>query len=158
MQRYRDYKPTTFDQAGLVLDDRQDWIVVPCGRNRDSEVLDESNFAAALAILGGESATCEVHRFGHWACGWFEIIIVAPERETEVKAIADRLADYPLLNEDDHSRREFEAINEAWNSMSLRGRIRLAAEHGASIFSVRRVESPWDLDLDGDWPYSLIQR
>ena len=155
--KYRDYKPTTFDRAGLALDDRQDWIVVPCGRNRDSETLDESNFAAALATLGGESDTCEVHRFGHWACGWFEIIIVAPERAPEVKAIAARLEDYPLLDEDDHSTREHEAINEAWDALSLRGRIHLAAKHGASIFSAR-AESAWDLDLGSDWPYSLIQR
>jgi len=52
MQTYRDFRPTGFDSRGAFLDaDRQDWLVVPVGRNRDSGPLDESNFAAACGEM-----------------------------------------------------------------------------------------------------------
>jgi hypothetical protein len=115
MLTYKEYAPSTFDTPGLGLPDRQDWLVV-IGRNRDSDCADESNFAAALERLGGESETVEVHRFGHWACGWIEIIIVAPEGPQAVEAyrIEDDLDVYPLLDENDHSEREAEAAVETW--------------------------------------------
>ena len=114
MQRYKEFRPTGFDCKGLALDDRQEWFVLPCGRNRDSGCLDESNFACALKSLGGESDDVEVHRFGHWACGWFEIIIVRPESaaEKEARDIEAALADYVVLDESDFSEREYEAANE----------------------------------------------
>lgn len=116
MQQYKDYDPTGFDGKGCFLEDQQDWWVVPVGRNRDSEALAESNFAAALEILGGESETVEVHRFGHWACGWFEIIIVHPDRLEDAESIEKALSDYPVLDDQDFSRREWEAFEENWDS------------------------------------------
>jgi len=111
MQTYSEYAPTGFDDRGIVLDDRQKWLVVPVGQNRDSGCLDLSNFQTALEMLGDESETVEVHRFGHWACGWLEIIIVAPDSEAQAKAqeIQDSLENYPVLDDDDHSKREYDA-------------------------------------------------
>ncbi len=110
METYSNYSPTAFDDKGIVLDDRQNWLVLPCGQNRDSEALDLSNFENALEILGGESETVEVHRFGHWACGWIEIIIVQPDTEEHSKAleIESALENYPVLNDEDFSAREYE--------------------------------------------------
>lgn len=116
LPRYRDWAPTAGDTRGLALPDRQDWIVCPCGQNRDSEPLDESNFAAAQRILTDAGAEHEVHRFGHWACGWFEIIIVHPSAAEHVAGIACRLADYPVLDENDFGERECQAESEAWES------------------------------------------
>jgi hypothetical protein len=118
LTRYRDWAPTTFDRRGLALcreeDDRGDWYVVPLILTRDSDCLSESNFAAAVRLLGGESETVEVHEFGHWACGWFRIIIAAPERIADVFAIAKRLDNYPVLDEEDVTYREFECAGEVW--------------------------------------------
>lgn len=117
METYSKFAPTGFDPAGAFLDDdRQDWLVVPVSRTRDTGPLEESNFDAALEMLGGESDDVEVHRFGHWGPGWFEIIIVRPgsEAETAAKEIESRLEDYPLLDEDDASERETEAANDVW--------------------------------------------
>lgn len=116
LQTYAQFSPTPFDNKGLNLPDRQTWIVAPVGQTRDSGPFDLSNFAAALDRLGGESETVEVHRFGHWGPGWFEIILVDPSREAEVQAIADDLESYPILNEDDFSNREFEDYCESWES------------------------------------------
>lgn len=157
MQTYSEYKPTQFDLAGLSLPDKQKWLVVPCGQNRDSGILDQSNFKAALDMLGGESDTVEVHRFGHWACGWFEIIIAAPELAGQVEQIEARLEEYPVLDGDAHSEMETEAILEAWENMGMRERIEFAVENGHPMFAARR--GVFDCDNDcGDAVYRLIRQ
>lgn len=116
MKTYSQWSPTQFDPCGLALPDRQSWLVAPVIRTRDSECLEESNFASALESLGGESDTVEVHRFGHWANGWFEIIIVAPDSPaaTEAESIERSLEDYPVLDDTDLSNREYEAYLQEW--------------------------------------------
>lgn len=103
-------------EAEADLNAKGDWLVLPTGRNRDSEAIDESNFHAALERLGGESDTVEVHRFGHWACGWYELIFTHPMRLTEVESLVDDLENYPLLDEDDLSERESNERWEAWHA------------------------------------------
>lgn len=116
MDTYSKFRPTGFDSHINFDNDREAWLVLPCGRNRDSECLDESNFATALKILGGEREDVEVHRFGHWACGWFEIILVRPDSAAakEAEEIEAALANYPVLDDNDYSEREHEAANETW--------------------------------------------
>jgi hypothetical protein len=88
------------------------------GRHRDSDLLTESNFDAALKALGGESETVVVNRCSHWAVGWVESIMIH-ESDSKALAIADELAaalsDYPVLDEDDFSNREFEAVLAFWD-------------------------------------------
>ncbi|WP_372395277.1 hypothetical protein ABMY26_06620 (plasmid) [Azospirillum sp. HJ39] len=122
MQTYSDWRPTPVDRAGIDLDDQHDWLVLPTGQNRDSDHTTRSNFQQALKMLGGEGDHVEVHRFGHWSCGWLEVIIVQPDTEEAKKAeeIEKRLANYPLLNEDDISVRESNAYNEAWEEWGAR--------------------------------------
>lgn len=107
MQTYSEFAPTQFDVSGAFLPDRQDWLVAPVSRTRDSEPLEESNFAVALELLGDN---VEVHCFNHWACGWFEIIIIRPDTPEIIIAegIESKLEDYPILDEDDLSMRELE--------------------------------------------------
>lgn len=145
---YKEFKPTTFDHHINIdhhLDDddsRENWLVVLVSQNRDSAILEKSNFESALEILGGESDTIEIHRFGHWGPGWFEIIIAHPSRLEDVAKIAFSLANYPILNESDYSEKEVEAIIEYWENMSLREKIDLCIEENCSIFSARREEIP----------------
>lgn len=130
MERYREWSPTPYDRAGLAGDREgiADWWVVLL-RNRDSDCIAESNFAAALDTLGGESETVEVHRFRHWGVGWFELLLVSPDREADARAIADRLAEYPVLDEDDLSRRELETAAGTWaECYSVRERIQWMRE------------------------------
>ena len=88
MIKYAEFAPTQFDPRGLSLPERQDWFVLPIAHNRDSSPKEKRAFARAVKKLGNESETLEVHRFGHWACGWFEIAIIAPSREAEaLKAV-----------------------------------------------------------------------
>lgn len=43
-----------------------------CGRSRDSDTLEESNFIEMLKALGGETETVLVVRESHWAVGRHE--------------------------------------------------------------------------------------
>lgn len=126
MQKYSEFRPTAFDCRGLGLPDNQDWLVLPCSRTRDSGELDQSNFDTALKMLGGESNTVQVCRFGHWGPGWFEIIIVKPGSvaETTANEIEASLADYPVLDETDFSNREWESYQEGWQNYARRDFIR----------------------------------
>ena len=139
MERYCDFQPSAFDSRSNfmafdadALESIEEWFVLPCSRNRDSDCLTESNFAVALEMLGGESETVQVHRFGHWACGWYEIIVVKPETDAAKKAeeIEKSLDDYPVLDDEDFSERESKAADETWkNCYSNEERIAFIREH-----------------------------
>jgi hypothetical protein len=125
--RYKDWAPTGFDTRGLGLEDRQEWLVLPVIRTRDSGPREESNFATARRILedlpihqrSGDGMV-EVHRFGHWANGGFEIILAHPLFEEHVDGIEGALADYPILDELDFLERESDDEWEAWQSWGHR--------------------------------------
>jgi hypothetical protein len=156
MKQYKDFQPTGFDCKGLGLPDRQDWFVAPVSQTRDSGSLDQSNFAAALRILGGESETCEVHRFGHWGPGWYEIIIVSPERLAELEELEGSLEDYPVLDESDLSTREHEDYMQAWSSFGWKEFIdALKREFQLEIETVYRLQ---DISEDAllTWYESLV--
>jgi hypothetical protein len=67
-------------------------------------------------MLRGESECVSVIRMGHWACGWFELIIVQPDCNAAVVAyvIEGMLEGYPILDETDFGEREQEAANLTW--------------------------------------------
>lgn len=119
MQKYSEFRPTQFDARGLGCRDQQDWFVAPVSQTRDSVPLDQSNFASCLKALGGESDNVQVHRFGHWGPGWFEIILINPACLDLVKTaeeIEAALADYPVLDEHDFSEREHAEADQVWRN------------------------------------------
>lgn len=156
MITYSKWSPTGFDPNGLALEDRQEWLVIEAiGRDRDTEgsghydtVLTDSNWHTALKMLRKHSRAFEIHRFGHWACGWFEIIIVKPGTKAEAigREIEEALANYPILDESDHSEREYEAAADVWRTSDVRERCgyikRCGADPEVSIFAARRDELP----------------
>ena len=90
--------------------------------NRDSSLCDESNAAAIAKELEVPEYEndLEVESHNHWACGWIDGYSVrvydAQGNITpvfrKVCELATRLADYPLLDEEDHSQREYDATLE----------------------------------------------
>lgn len=147
MRPYGEFQPTAFDRRGLFLPERHNWLVAPVSQTRDSGPLEQSNFETALAELGGESDAVEVHRFGHWGPGWYEIILIDPADAGAVdkaRGMEERLADYPILDEEDFSRRELEAAEKAWAAMGRASRAYALERYGrgVSIFAIRRDELP----------------
>ena len=56
----------------------------------------------------------QILRFGHWACGWYEIVVVRPlsAAHAQACAIEEELERYPILDEEDFSARESRAEDE----------------------------------------------
>lgn len=131
---YAKFRPTMCDALGLGLPDRQDWLVAPVSHNRDSDVLTVSNWHVVKEDLEASDTgeDLEVHRFGHWGPGWFEIILVRPGSECAKKAEqwACSLADYPVACESDFSERELAEAEEVWqNCYDDNDRIKFIEKH-----------------------------
>jgi len=133
MQTYSTFRPTQFDVRGLALPEQQHWLVAPVIQTRDASPLERANFDATLKALGGESETVEVHRFGHWGPGWYEIIVI-DSRDTARVAIAQdiehALSDYPVVDEELYSRYEDNYCKETWeHCYNVRERIDYFRRH-----------------------------
>ena len=115
-------------------------------RNRDSSILEETNFAAILEDLGGEGDLVRVIRHGHWACGWIEYIMVddtAPDSLLDQCVdIARALEDYPVFSDSRYSEAQWEAIHDHWDRLPLADRVDLCRDNGVSIFAARRDSIP----------------
>ena len=144
MQTYKEYQPTQFDRKGAFLQDQGDWLVTPVIQTRDSEALELSNFEVCLSQLGGESETVEVHRFGHWGPGWFEIIIVKPNTPQSKIAedIESALSDYPVLDDEHFSELEYNQNTDYWASSPLQWKIDACKKAGLSILQARFDHMP----------------
>ena len=104
------------------LDAPDDWTIVYT-HHRDSRLLEQSNAAAiedALRpFLEAEEPDIIEEHHGHWACGWIDGFAIRVFRDGEItcafrayQEIVDRLDDYPVLDDEDYSRREYEATLE----------------------------------------------
>jgi hypothetical protein len=116
---YKNWSPSGHDTKGLNLPEYQDWYVVPVIRTRDSNPQEESNFHVARERLFKFEANHDdvtEASFNHWACGHFDILLVRPN--TDAASIANKieydLNNYPILDDDDCTRREDEAACEIW--------------------------------------------
>lgn len=153
MKRYQEWAPTGFDHKGLNGDrlDRNEWFVGPCMLDRDSSLLAQSNWCALIAILATEGQTdggdYEVHRFGHWACGWFEIVLIRPGTAACAAAerVQDALCDYAVLDDSDFSEREERARIETWDNANLRDRADYAVGTRLPTIALRH---PWGVICD----------
>jgi len=101
-------------------------------RSRDSDLLTESNWDSALKSLGGESDSVVIHRFGHWACGWWEALCVEPGTDAHNTALdlEAALASYPVLDEEDWSERQENEAQSIWTDCyNERERLEYVREH-----------------------------
>ena len=135
---------------------------VAIGRNRDSDVLTESNWHSFIKIfednnieiLNAEdcdfpnlpNAVLNV-RQGHWTVGWIELILIPESNEKAVKLgneIEEKLNCYPVLDEEDFSSREWESASEYWASLSIAERVEILQRFDECIFSARFDSLPPD--------------
>lgn len=106
-----------------VARDPEHWCYGPLLRTRDSGPLEISNAEVLLKALRREGrfeGDWRVTRSGDWGCGWVEHLafkaLTKKGRATRLYAWLyawfGRLADYPVADDTDHSRRKHEATCE----------------------------------------------
>jgi hypothetical protein len=104
------------------LDDPGSWAIIYT-HNRDSGLLDQSNAAAIEEVMrpftDGDDPDVVFESHSHWAVGHVDGASIRVFRDGQITeaftayhALAQRLADYPILDEEDYSRREYEATLE----------------------------------------------
>lgn len=74
--------------------------------HRDSDALERSNWRVIAPPMVAEYGDdCAIERMGHWAVGWTDYLLVRPDSSAEAAMVGwlDRLADYPVADEDDYS-------------------------------------------------------
>ena len=104
------------------LDSPDDWAVFYT-HNRDSGLLDQSNAAqigkALQRFTEGDDPDVVFESHHHWAVGHVDGFSLCVFRNGEITEafrtyheLAERMADYPVLDETDYSNREYEATLE----------------------------------------------
>lgn len=143
------------------------YYIAPVGITRDSGTLDRSNWDAqwdALSPLsadvpGDDCTSPTIVRESHWAVGWIEWVAIHESNEAalrEADEIASALDNYPVLDDEAHSRMEWEEYTEAWGSYGCRDFIRsLAREFELKDSTVYRLKHADESHLQ-DWFQSLI--
>ncbi len=93
---------------------REDWLVA-LRQNRDSDDIDRSNWMCiteefARLFENEQNEDWAIERESHWAVGWVEALLVRPGTPAAdwAQQIADRLADYPVFDDEHHSMLEFD--------------------------------------------------
>ena len=101
------------------LTDADNWCVV-FTHHRDSGLLDQSNAVAIKAALDtftkGKNPDLAAEHHDHWMCGWMEGFSIRVFKRGRITTafrrwheLAQRLDRCSVLNEQDYSRREYEA-------------------------------------------------
>jgi len=117
-------------------EDAEKWCIYNT-HHRDSCLAAESNAACIAKTLGAEKFAddVQVHSAGHWAVGWIEGFAVRVYDASgaitpaflELTEILCALEGYPLLDECDHSQREYDAC---LKSIGQRSSLTLNAPEG----------------------------
>jgi hypothetical protein len=125
LQKWNRQDPAgNFGEDNYMGAEYNDYYVVGF-QTRDSDALERSNFRSMLEALGGEDEDTGVivARSGHWAVGWVEKILVNQNATDKLKIaddIAEGLEDYPVVDEEDFSRVEWEERENDFESWGRR--------------------------------------
>jgi hypothetical protein len=127
----REWSPTATDGRDnlLVRDTRfnnPEWLYSGFSRNRDSDLVVQSNFETVLAMLKEAGLVEEEHwtvfHFRHWAFGWVDILAVH-ESSKEAVGVAvkarEEVLENSVLDEQDCSKRESEAADQGWKDWGM---------------------------------------
>ena len=106
------------------IDDSDNWAIIYT-HNRDSGLLDLSNASMIEKTLepfteaDNEHPDVVMESHNHWACGWIDGFSIRVFRDGQITdafrkyhELTERLAEYPILDEEDYSNREYEATIE----------------------------------------------
>lgn len=147
LARYEGHRPSSFDRH--ICSELDSFYLAPISNNRDADILTCSNWLIGTAKIlnASQHDDTQVHSFGHWACGWYELLLIHPDDTEALKvasAMAAGLEQYPVLNEDHYSGLEYEAAADYWERCSVSDRVEILQRFGGSIFQARRDTLPDD--------------
>lgn len=145
----------------------QDWAIVYT-HNRDSGLLDQSNAAviakAMRPFADGDDPDLVFESHHHWAVGHvdgFSVRVFKRGRITKAfrtyHELAERMAEYPVLDETDYSNREYEASYENLDlaARKLKREFDLPSDWQSNVFDwlqQNREGSLENVDDQGGWP------
>lgn len=147
LEIYKDHTPTAFDRH--ICGELDSFYIAPCSQTRDSSTLERVNFEtmASRVLAASQHDETEIHRFGHWACGWYEMLLIHPD-DIPALVVASELSaaleSYSILDEEKLSEAEYEAATEYWARCRVSDRIEICQRCGVSVFAARRDEIPDD--------------
>jgi len=114
---------TAFDDASNYMGPRIEGYFV-YSTHRDDDCLGRSNYRCILRALNEEAEKYDAidtvlePGFRHWAVGWVDQIVLAPDAPESVFRLAEdilnALADYPVVDEEDFCELETEEANSVW--------------------------------------------
>ena len=142
--------PTGFDSASNYAGpDFSHYWQAPVAFTRDSDTLATSNWHVVTdsILKAAHHEETEIHRMGHWGCGWYEILLIHPSDSAALECAdewACTLSNYPVASESHWSELQWETAAEVWESSPLRERIEVCDRHSISIMAARRDELPTD--------------
>ena len=112
-------KERLWERPDYYIGEQWDGESVVYSHCRDSDLVNESNWNCFLDTLKGYEAHYHVECASHWGVGWVEYILLrptAPEKlKDELESMLAALTDYPLLDDEDYSRREWEVVESYWD-------------------------------------------
>ena len=151
LERWTSDDPACGGSSNYAGADLSEFFLAPISINRDTaDSVTLSNWRVIGSELDGLAQHPESgeHRFGHWACGWYELWLIH-ESDSEALKCADTwaaaLSDYPVASESDLEAIELEAEAEAWE--------RWGAEDWRRQLALR-FEALYGDTLPDDAPYS----
>lgn len=131
-------------------DDRDKYGIIYT-HNRDSDILEKSNAEEIekrlSPFMNNESPDVISESHNHWACGYVEGYAIRvydaqgniTQAIREIWTIAQQLANYPVLNEEDYSEKEEEEKEESWQSW-------IANDYKKEVL---KSMDPFDFDCQG---------
>lgn len=147
LEIYKDHIPTAFDRH--ICGELDNFYIGPCSQTRDSSILEKVNFETMTGrvLAASQHGETEIHRFGHWACGWYEMLLIHPEDTAALIVAAElsaSLEQYSVLDDQAYSEAECEAAAEYWARCRVSDRVEICQRCGVSVFAARRDEMPDD--------------
>ena len=149
------------------LADADQWAIIYT-HNRDSGLLDESNGTVIAKRLEefteGDDPDVVSERHDHWVVGWVEGFSIRVFHDGEITPafrvyheLAERLEDYPILDESDYSNREYDATIENIELSAWRLKQTFTLPDGwesevFSWFSENKRSVLENVDDKGGWP------
>jgi len=108
MTQLKNWNPSNWDSRSNYMGTKEfdEYYVVYCKTRDSNSILCDSNWEILCKELHAEENNgVEIVRFGHWACGHYDLLLVSPDSKMLNKAqeFCDSLESYPILNEDHYS-------------------------------------------------------